>query len=165
MKIVAMVLGVAVVVCVAGCSATGPAAGSGKKAAPLNMKVTVSATQRNYKDEGPPEALVDGDHKTRWASPYKDNQNVVLDMGKKIKLSGVRLLWEKAAAKTYSVSLSNDGKNWKKADTITNAKIGPRTDLVKLKGKEARFLRLDLTKRATDWGFSLYEIEPVPALP
>ena len=107
MKMLRMVLCVTLVVCVAGCSlttATGPAPKSEKKAAPLEMKVTVSSTQQKYKEEGAPEALIDGDPTTRWASQYKDNQEVVVDMGKEINLSGVRLLWETSPVSILSHS-------------------------------------------------------------
>jgi hypothetical protein len=168
MKILTMVFCVTLVVCVAGCSVRTVAElapRSEEEVAIKGMKVTVSSTQQNYKDEGSPEALVDGDRGTRWASQYKDKQEVVVDMGKEVKLSGVRLLWEAAAPKIYSVSLSKDGKTWESAHKDSGGKTGPRTDEVNLKDKKARFIRLELTERATEWGFSLYEIEPILSRP
>jgi hypothetical protein len=168
MKILTMVFCVTLVACVTGCSvrvATELASRSEKEVAIKGMKVTVSSTQQSEEGEGPPEALVDGDRGTRWASQYEDKQEVVVDMGKEVELSGVRLLWEAASAKIYSVSLSKDGKTWESAHKDTGGKPGPRIDEVKLKDKKARFIRLELTERATEWGFSLYEIEPILSRP
>jgi hypothetical protein len=172
MKVLRVVLCIVFAVCVAGCSCPsdkpaatedGDAPATTAKAAVPGMTATASTTQQKYEGEGTAAALVDGDRKTRWASLYKDKQEVVVDMGNEMKLAGVNLYWETAAAKDYSISLSSDGEKWQSAHSSTDGEKGPRTDEVKLDNKSARYIRLELTKRATEWGFSLYEIEPVLA--
>ena len=39
------------------------------------------------------------------------------------------------------------------------AKRGPRVDKIDMQGAKAGYIKLDLLKRSTEWGFSLYEVE------
>ncbi len=156
----------------AGCNTTTytPAAATGKTVAPgktaaagknlaLGATITASTTRSEYEGEGPLTNVVDGKPGTRWASDYKDNQTVTIDLASAKTITGVKLLWETAAAKKYSVSTSVDGKTWTLAKEQVNEAKGPRTDNVSFGPVMARYVRLDLKERATEWGFSLYEVE------
>lgn len=129
---------------------------------------TVTATSTNKKDpaELPASALVDGDLATRWSSEYTEPQTLEVKLEKPMRIGKIRLYWENAAATKYSLSLSADGKTWNgmHAYLKTDAKSEARVDEIKLNNAAAMFIKLDLTSRANpEWGFSLYEIEVVPA--
>lgn len=123
--------------------------------------VEVSSIQQEWEGEGPPASLVDGDPGTRWSSIYEDGQEVMIDLGREMPVAAVRLLWETASAKRYAVAVSSDGMIWNITEEITDGLMGPRTDEIYLGGDSVRFIRLDLLERATEWGFSLYEIEVI----
>jgi hypothetical protein len=125
-------------------------------------KITVSSTHKGENGEGAPENLVDGDLQSRWSSEYSEPQEVVVELPKEQKLAKVRLHWEVAAADTYNVLVSVDGKEWKTTQTMTDGKIGPRIDELDMKKTPVKFIKLELINRIHDtWGFSLYEIEAV----
>jgi hypothetical protein len=132
------------------------------KHAALGAKVTVSTTHQGENGEGGPESLVDGDLQTRWSSEYSEPQEVVVELPTEQKLDKLRLHWEVAAADTYNVLVSADGKEWKTTQTMTDGKVGPRVDELNMKNTPVKFINLELINRIHDtWGFSLYEIEAV----
>ncbi|MBO6284039.1 MAG: discoidin domain-containing protein, partial [Pseudobutyrivibrio sp.] len=55
---------------------------------------------------------VDADGNTRWASTYSDNQNIIVDLGQKRRISKVRIDWEAAYAKQFQIQVSNDNTSW-----------------------------------------------------
>lgn len=124
----------------------------------LGAAVTASSTHREYPGEGPVENLVDGDQETRWSSDFADDQSVTIDLGRKADLVGMCLSWEAAAAAEYSVEVSVDGEKWEKAATRIEREEGPRTDTVFLDKSPARYIRLNLKTRMTQYGFSMFEI-------
>ena len=71
--------------------------------------VTASSTHSAaYK----PEYAVDGDSGTYWSSEFKDDAWLAVDLGTVKKIGRVRIEWETAFAKSFSVQVSTDGKNW-----------------------------------------------------
>lgn len=136
------------------------------KHAAIGTTVTASSTNKKNAGELPASALVDGDLATRWSSEYTEPQTIEVKLEKSIQIGKIRLHWENAAATKYSLSLSADGKTWNgmHAYLKTDAKPEARVDEIKLNNASAMFIKLDLTSRANpEWGFSLYEIEVVPA--
>ncbi|MFH1367659.1 MAG: discoidin domain-containing protein [Elusimicrobiota bacterium] len=125
------------------------------------IKVTASS------DGGPgltPDKMTDGDLNTRWSSEFKDNQWVIFDFGKPIELYAIEIFWEVAYAKEYAILASLDTKNWKQIKHINSNGIILH-DLFTISTdtfKSARYIKLDLLKKGTEWGFSIYEIKFVP---
>ncbi len=122
----------------------------------LNKKVDVSSIERTGL-EG--ENAVDGNYSTRWSSQFADPQWIVIDFGQTTDLNQIKLNWETAYAKEYLIQISNDNSNWDSALTLihqTDGKGGIEVYDVKASG---RYLRIYGMKRATQWGYSLYEIE------
>jgi hypothetical protein len=138
------------VLALAGCSGYGPDLA-------LSGDVTTSSTHLGAVGESGARALVDGDASTRWSSTYADHQWVMIDLKRERTVSQLRLSWETAAARDYRVLLSSDGRNWRETAVRQGMTIGPRFDLIGLVGT-ARYIKLDLQRRATRWGFSLYEV-------
>jgi F5/8 type C domain len=103
------------------------------------------------------DAAVDGDHNTRWSSAYSDPQWIMIDLGKSEAISHVRLFWELAFAKAFSLQTSEDGQNWTTIYSTDNGKGGV-DDLKDLNG-QGRYIRMLGTVRGTKYGYSLYEFE------
>ena len=116
--------------------------------------VTASSTEDNEKL---PEYAVDGDIETRWSSLYADNQNFIIDLEDEYPIGTIKLYWEAAYTKEYDVLLSLDNENWTTVYSTTSGSGG--TETVEFSGTMARYVKLNLNKRATEWGHSLWEIE------
>jgi hypothetical protein len=144
-------------------------------AARLNLApqatTSASTTQVKWEGEGPVSSLTDGDLTTRWSSVFADasvkkrnkakddNQWVVLDFGDEYSITNMRVHWETAAAKSYDVQVSDDGKDWKTIHNFAEGQPGPRADDLTFDPTSTRYLRLKLTGRATEYGYSIFEIE------
>jgi hypothetical protein len=103
-----------------------------------------------------PDNAIDGDMSTRWSSQFKDDQWLSIDMGKSQVINTITLVWEAAYTKSYSIMLSKDGKSWRKAYSTENG--AGNTETIKLSKEEARYLKINLLKRGTEWGNSLFEV-------
>ena len=99
---------------------------------------------------------VDGDDKTRWGSAFRDPQWLTVDLGVAAPLSRVRLNWEAAYAKDYELQVSSDGANWTTARRVTDGKGGIDEQEV---SATARYVRVLCTRRATPYGYSLWELQ------
>ncbi|GLZ28636.1 alkaline phosphatase [Lentzea sp. NBRC 105346] len=100
---------------------------------------------------------VDGSATTRWASAEgSDPQWIAVDLGAPATITTVKLTWEAAYAKEYRVETSADGTSWTSAKTVTSGDGG--TDEVSI-GATGRYVRVYGTKRATTYGYSLWELE------
>jgi hexosaminidase len=101
---------------------------------------------------------VDGDLTTRWSSAYNDDpQWLCVDLGKSQHIGRVKLTWESAFAKDYQIQVSDDNANWTTIYQTTTGNGGTE-DLTGLNG-QGRYIRMYATKRATQWGDSLFEFE------
>ena len=131
-----------------------PAAGS---TAPGRL-TPVSATASSSESSGNgPERAIDGSQSTRWSSAFSDPQFLTLDLGSAKKLTQVKLYWEGAYGKDYQIQVSSDGSTWSPAASVT-AGDGGLDDLSGLSAT-GRFVRIYGTKRATGYGYSLWEVE------
>ncbi|MFB9908682.1 galactose-binding domain-containing protein [Allokutzneria oryzae] len=101
---------------------------------------------------------VDGDATTRWASAEGvDPQWIAVDLGGPATVSRVRLVWEAAHAADYQIQTSADGQSWQEAKAVTASDGG--TDEISGLAASARYVRVLGTKRATVYGYSLFELE------
>ncbi|MYV54058.1 ThuA domain-containing protein [Streptomyces sp. SID3212] len=97
---------------------------------------------------------VDGDPATRWGSAYTDPQSITVDLGSVRTVDQVRLTWETAYARAYTVQVSPDNTTWRTVATTTAGDGGLDTVPV---GATARYVRVQGTARATQWGYSLWD--------
>ena len=135
-----------------------------KAKAPFTITATATSTHEGEEGEGDASALVDGKMSTRWSSEYVQPQAIILRLNKPSKLSKLRLHWESASARTYTVALSTDGKIWNTIHHGRNGALGPRLDEIDVGGAMASTIKIVLLNRANkNWGFSLYEIQVLPA--
>ena len=104
-----------------------------------------------------PAAAVDGRHDTRWSSKWSDPQWIAVDLQKIERISRVVLTWEIACAKAYSINVSLDGKTWKEVYRTQDGK--GETEAIRFPPSDARWVRMMGVRRATSYGYSLWEME------
>lgn len=102
------------------------------------------------------EKAVDGFYNTRWSSQFSDPQFIAVDLGTVRDIAKVILHWESAYGKTYLIQTSVDSVNWIPQTGVTDGDGG--IDIISLSTR-TRFVRMYGLKRATEWGYSLYEFE------
>ena len=100
---------------------------------------------------------VDGKANTRWASIAEDGAWIQFDFGAKTQLGYMKLLWENAYGKQYSVRVSDDGNTWTQARYVSTGQGG--TEEFFNLNINARFVRIQGVARATQYGYSLFEVE------
>ncbi|HWB35658.1 MAG TPA: glycoside hydrolase family 3 C-terminal domain-containing protein, partial [Rugosimonospora sp.] len=92
---------------------------------------------------------------TRWSSAFSDPQWIQVDFGVTVTVCQVILSWETAYATAFQVQVSADASTWTNVYSTTTGTGGTQTLTVNGTG---RFLRVYGTARATQWGYSLWEI-------
>ncbi len=78
-------------------------------------------------------------------------------MGEPKEIAAIVLKWENAHATSYKLQVSDDARNWKDVHVNNNSKGG--NEEIKIKPQTARYVKMQGLKRATQWGYSLYEME------
>ena len=82
-------------------------------AAPVNLALGAVATASSQENAalGASNAI-DGNPATRWSSAFSDPQTIQLDLGARASISEIKLTWEAAFGKAYSIDVSDDGTTW-----------------------------------------------------
>jgi acyl-homoserine lactone acylase PvdQ len=114
--------------------------------------VQASSTQIGYSVS----AAVDGDDTTRWSSGWSDDQWISVDLGSVQQVARVKLCWEAAYATGYRIEVSTDGSSWRTVWSTTAGDGG--LDYVAFAPTSARYVRMVGQKRATGYGYSLWEL-------
>jgi hypothetical protein len=95
---------------------------------------------------------------TRWASKEGSaSEWLRVDLGATKAVSHVKLSWEAAYGKAYSIQTSADGTNWTTIYRTTTGN-GATDDLTGLAGS-GRYVRMNGVTRGTSYGYSLYEMQ------
>jgi aryl-phospho-beta-D-glucosidase BglC (GH1 family) len=129
----------------------------GHAADPLISQGRPVATSSNETSALNGPKAVDGDTATRWASAEgSDPQWIRVDLGSTATVSQVKLLWEAAYARAYTVQVSNDASTWATIFSTTTGDGG--TDDLAVSGS-GRYLRVHGTQRGTAYGYSLFELQ------
>ncbi|MBV9851266.1 MAG: glycoside hydrolase family 3 C-terminal domain-containing protein [Armatimonadetes bacterium] len=115
--------------------------------------IIASSVQEDYR----PQNAVDGDDETRWSSLPSDPQWIAVDLGKPTLIDHVRLVWEAAYASAYAIQVSVDGKTW--TDVYATQDGQGDEEQIKFAPVQARWVRMYGTKRATQFGYSLFSFE------
>jgi CxxC motif-containing protein (DUF1111 family) len=124
--------------------------------------VDVSASGSERGDLGP-QAAIDHDAGTRWASAFTDDQWLVLDFGSAQVITRVRIDWENAHATQYELQVSDDNSNWTTIKTVNDSQGGTE-DWGGLSG-QGRYLRMKGIKRSSPYGYSIFEIQAFTGTP
>lgn len=99
---------------------------------------------------------IDKNFSTRWSSDWYNGQNIIFELDKEDDISKMILFWEMANAKKYDVYTSKDGVEWIKVFEKQDAVGG--IEIIDFEKTRAKFIKLDLIERATQYGFSLWEV-------
>jgi hypothetical protein len=119
----------------------------------LNRPVVSSS---DYSSQYAAAFAVDGNSSTRWSSQFSDPQWIYVDLGQTFEVTRVKLVWETAYAADFKIQLSFDAKHWTDWSTaqgntmLTNDMTGAGM---------GRYVRMYGTRRATQWGYSLWSFE------
>ena len=100
---------------------------------------------------------LDNKMETRWSSDASDPQWAWLDLGKLTTLHKLTMHWEVAYGKEYKISVSVDNASWIEIAYIKDS--DGAIDEVDLNEISTRYLRIDFIQRATQWGFSIWELQ------
>ncbi len=98
----------------------------------------------------------DGNLSTRWSSEFSDPQWLMVDLGQSRSISTVIVRWNNNHGVDHQVQCSDDAIAWR---TVFEQKDGPggvqRHDV----NTVGRYVRVLGTKRASQWGYSIFEFE------
>jgi hypothetical protein len=99
----------------------------------------------------------DGNTGTRWSSQFADPQWLQVDLGSSRQVNRARLTWEAAYAKAYQIQTSANGTTWSTVYSTTTGAGGVEDHT--FTSTAARYVRVLGTQRATQYGYSLWELE------
>lgn len=105
---------------------------------------------------------VDNNPGTRWESAFEDPQWLVVDLGEVKAVGVVKILWEGANAKDYTVSFSTNGVDFSGEITFTDKPGGSRTDVIDGLNVNCRYIKMNGTARNLTYGYSIWEFEVYP---
>ncbi|GAA1941323.1 discoidin domain-containing protein [Agromyces allii] len=118
-------------------------------------KTATASSFQTWGDNYTPGQAFDGNTATRWSGEWAPTGWIQVDLGSAKSFDRFQLVWEAAYAKSYEVQTSNDGSTWSTIKTVTGGDGG--IDTFDAAGT-ARYVRLNLTERGTEWGYSLFEV-------
>jgi hypothetical protein len=119
--------------------------------------VTTSSVENNDANLAGGKA-VDNNTGSRWSSGFTDAQWIYVDLGWEHKVQSVVLRWEAAYGKDFKIQVSNNASSWTDVHSVTNGTGG--TQIIRLATPATgRYVRMLGSKRATQYGYSLYELE------
>lgn len=102
--------------------------------------------------------LIDGDPKTVTGGAFSPGHWFQIDLGTPTLLAGVRLTWDVSNPEGYSLQTSLDGTQWQTAYTMADS-LGD-VETLYFAPRQACYMRLTSPQRTSDWGVSLFEMEP-----
>jgi hypothetical protein len=99
---------------------------------------------------------IDGKANTRWSSIFAEPQWLILDLGEEFNIDKLIISWESAFASSYKIGVSVDRTSWKEVFSTVSGRGG--TETVTFPLTRARYIKIDLSQKNGDWGFSVWEI-------
>lgn len=109
----------------------------------------------------------DGDMNTRFSSSYDDNQWVSIDLGRQYLITSLSIVWERAYGKDFNIVFSNNGTYTDlyadsiqiRNNTLTTNSIAGTNNITMKANTIARYVRMQGVRRATGWGYSIWEFQ------
>jgi len=121
------------------------------------LAVKVVAATSSAVEGGHSAALaIDGNTGTRWSSAASDTAWIQFDFGAKTLLGFMKLVWENAYGKEYAIQGSDDGVSWYQIRHVVGGQGG--TEEFFNLNAQVRYVRLQGVARATQYGYSLFEV-------
>ncbi len=103
--------------------------------------------------------LIDGDPKTVTGGAFSPGHWFQVDLGTPATVAGARITWDVSNPEGYTLQTSLDGRQWQPAYTMTDSLGG--IESLFFAPRQARYLRLASPDRTSDWGVSIFELEPL----
>lgn len=122
----------------------------------LGRTTTASSSEWNPLTSYGAANATDGNTGTRWASGWSDDEWVQVDLSTARTVGSVTVDWERAHAAAYSVETSTDGRSWRTVWSTQSSNGG--LDTARFTPVTARYVRVHGARRATTWGYSLWEL-------
>ncbi len=96
---------------------------------------------------------VDGDLFTIWFAGKREPQTLTMDLGSVRPVGGVIAAWWNAYAKDYRIQVSAEGDRWREVGRVEdNPNRRGDSDVFRFEPVGARYVRLHVAERGTDWG-------------
>ncbi len=132
---------------------------------PTNYALNKSAYSLSTNDSSSsPEKVLNGTNTTGgWDSAHGENgasekQWIVIDLQTVKTFNNIKIYWENAYAKKYTIQISDDSAVWTTIYSNNNADGGVDDLLVDI--HTARYIRINCYERVNDlWGYHIYEVE------
>src|SRR5437763_2763106 len=121
------------------------------------VKAAAATSSATENDTNSAAKAIDGDPTTRWSSAKDDGAWIQFDFGAKTALGYMKLVWENAYGKEYALQGSDDGHTWYQLRYVVDGKGG--TEEFFNLNANVRYLRMQGVARATQFGYSLFEVE------
>lgn len=102
----------------------------------------------------------DGIAKSRWSSEVVPTAWLQVDLGEPKTFDTVKVDWEYARAQEYQLLYSNDNTSWSAISVNGNNKFAANqgVNVLNVGPITARYLKMDGQKRATEYGYSIFEL-------
>lgn len=136
--------------------------------------VTASANDYEAETNSSADKAKDGNKETRWTT-NNDNAGTTprwlkYDLGEARTITGFKVLWEKANAKSFAIQVSDNGNDWKDVHAVKDGTLANTTTEVTLDAPvNARYVRLNITKYgpavASWYNVGVYEFEVYGHMP
>ncbi|MGI2293553.1 discoidin domain-containing protein [Paenibacillus sp. GXUN7292] len=131
----------------------------------LNKPAVASSTEHDNGVPWPhllPGKAVDGNASSRWSADRNDNEWFYVDLGESMTVSRVVINWHvPAVAEKYKLQVSNDAQTWTNVfagETELTASSSGK-DIIEFEPVQARYVKFQGVKRASQYGYSIYEFE------
>ena len=116
----------------------------------------VAATALSESGANTAMASIDGSGTTRWESSASNNNWIQFDFGAKTAIGYLKVVWENAYGKEYVLQTSDDGQTWYQLRYVVGGKGGVE-EFFNLNAN-VRYVRLQGVARATQYGYSIFEV-------
>ena len=113
-------------------------------------------------EDNPPGKAINGVANDRWESLTTDSEWIMVDLGVQYAVDSAFVNWETAAGQDYAIqtatSLPTSDAGWTTAEHVTNGAQGEKRSIT-FASVQARYVRLNGYKRASIFGYSIWEFE------
>lgn len=132
--------------------------GSSKDAQADEMLYDGVAANASTNNDAARNVLIDDGHVSRWQADVNDqNEWIYIDLGESKDINELKLDWEAAYAKAYTIQVSNDASSWEDVYSTKDSKGEKET--IKFDTVKARYVKVRCEQRALDYGASLYSMK------
>lgn len=135
-------------------------AGTDRRNVALDRPATASSVKTEDGQTFEASFATDGDRSTRWASIFRDEEWLAVDLGETRSIEVVRIAWKNAYPSDYEIQVAQEAspEQWRTVHHTTSG--GGGESLITLdEPVPARHVRMKANKQATAWGYSIEEFE------